>query len=492
MARAIRFDKGSVIAERYEIGEALGDGGMGVVYTAKRVDTGEACALKFIRPELVASDKAVEKFLREAEITTRLGGHPNIVRVFEMGVDDKHGIPFLAMELLEGEELQGWAAKRQPLAPATLVAIFEQLGAALTEAHTAGVVHRDLKQTNLFIGATESGDIALKVLDFGIAKTLENSAQTATIIGTPQYCAPEQLGATMRKMAAEKGYTIATGVSPATDVFAMALIAYELLTGSDIGEYWAAAEIAELMVRTAMEPRARPSERAGLAAARIPAGFDAWFLRATAHNSFDRFGSAAEAVRALTPILRGEGDALEAFQTSPTVLQDGVDAAGATVVGANPFAPQPAETLAAAPPIARTFVDAPPTAAPSAPPPAPAYDVGPPHAPPVQAVPVKRGGASGCSSARCSCSPCCSRAAGSRPTCSRVRRPRRARPTTTSPRARRARSRLRRRRRRRRITRPRRSPCAPTTRPGAITTRSPPSSCSATSSALTAARSRPR
>jgi protein-disulfide isomerase/serine/threonine protein kinase len=379
MPRAIRFDKGTIVAERYEIGEPLGDGGMGVVYTAKRFDTGEPCAIKFIRPELVTSDKAVEKFLKEAEITARLGSHPNIVRVLETGVDDVHHLPFIVMELLEGEELMSWAAKRQPLAPASLCPIFEQLGAALGEAHAAGVVHRDLKQTNLFVCSGEGGEPRLKVLDFGIAKTLENSAQTATIIGTPQYCAPEQMGATMRKLAAEKGYTIATGVSPATDVYAMALIAYELLTGSDIGTYWGASEIAELMMRTAMEPRPRPSERAGLAAARLPAGFDDWFLRATAHNSFDRFGSAAEAVSALTRVLRG----VTALETSPTTLAEPIAATivGTPLVSAPPVAPTAAgETLVAAPP-APTLVE----------PPAP-FDVGPPHAPPAMAQPVKKSG----------------------------------------------------------------------------------------------------
>lgn len=322
MAKAIRFDKGTLIAWRFELEEPLGDGGMGVVYRAKETETGRPCAVKFIRPSLLESQEVVEKFLLEAQLCERIGAHPNIVEIIAYGFDEAHEVPYIAMELVEGEELARWVRNNAPIDHGDVIRLFTQLGAALDEAHAAGVVHRDLKAPNLLVAKGPGGELCLKVLDFGIGKMFGDVQKTATIIGTPQYCAPEQLGAAVRKMAADKGFTVATGISPATDVFAIGLIAYEVFTDADISDYWGAHDIGQLITRTATEPRANPTDRAGLGAMNLPRGFDDWFKRCTAHNAADRYPSAGEACRALVALL---GGGASAFETNPTMVHEPLD-----------------------------------------------------------------------------------------------------------------------------------------------------------------------
>lgn len=341
MAKAIRFEKGTLIAWRFDLEGPLGDGGMGVVYRAKETDTGRACALKFILPTLVESEDVREKFLHEAQLSERIGAHPNIVEVIAYGIDEEHEIPYIAMELVEGAELAQWVRNNAPLDKRDVIRLFTQLGSALDEAHAAGVVHRDLKSPNLLVAKSPAGELTLKVLDFGIGKVFGDTKKTATMVGTPQYCAPEQLGAAVRKMAADKGFTVATGVSPATDVFALGLIAYEVLTDTDISDYWGAHDIGQLITKTATEPRANPTDRAGLGALNLPTGFDAWFKRCTAHDAAERFQRASEACSALAVLLGGEASA---FETNPTMLHE-------------PLAPRQ-DTLAASP-----LFGVPPTAA---------------------------------------------------------------------------------------------------------------------------------
>jgi hypothetical protein len=142
----------------------------------------------------------------------------------------------------------------------------------------------------------------LKVMDFGIAKVLEQGASlTATHIGSPAYAAPEQqAGSMFRKVAASHGVTIVQGVSPATDVWALGLVCYELITGLANGQYWAAAEAPnELLMKITMGDTELPSVRAGDRAGLLPPGFDAWFDRCLRKNAAERFQSASEAVKAL-------------------------------------------------------------------------------------------------------------------------------------------------------------------------------------------------
>jgi TPR repeat protein/serine/threonine protein kinase len=301
---AARVAIGDTIGGRYRIEGVLGEGGMAVVYRARHLGTGRPVALKLVHPHLVAQPHLVELFIREAQVGATIGPNPNIVEVLDAAADEARGVPYLVMELLQGETLDRWCERNGPMPPALVRTIFEQLADALGQAHRAGVVHRDLKPSNLFLTADHKGQPLLKVLDFGIAKVLEGDGQrTATQIGTPSYSAPEQFGAMFRPLAERQGIVVAPGVSPATDIWAMGLIAYELLTGASSGQYWDTSTAAELPIKAVLAEHDPPSRRAGGRANLLPPGFDTWFARCLRKNAPERWPSAGHAVAELSRIL---------------------------------------------------------------------------------------------------------------------------------------------------------------------------------------------
>jgi serine/threonine protein kinase len=209
---------GSVIAESYRLLGILGSGGAGTVFAAEHLRLPRRLAIKVLRPDGGGRD-ARARFQREAEIIASLS-HPHIVEVFDYDVDEC-GAPFMVMELLEGETLRDRLGRGR-LATADVVELVRQVASAVSAAHARDVVHRDLKPSNLFLRRTTSGAVDVKVLDFGISKVLGNPLDDTTsglAVGSPGYAAPEQ----------SRGDGSAIG--PATDVFALAAIAYEALSG---------------------------------------------------------------------------------------------------------------------------------------------------------------------------------------------------------------------------------------------------------------------
>ena len=190
--------------------EMLGKGGMASVFKAQRRN--ELTALKRPLASLLDDPQFRERFLREAEIGRTLN-HPNIVRILERG--DVARVPYFTMELLPGETLQAFIAREGPAAPRTAVAIAVQVAEALDFAHSKGVVHRDLKPSNVML----LPDGTVKVMDFGIARArrFEGMTATAAFLGTPNYVAPEMIDG--------------RGTEPRSDLYALGLILYELLTG---------------------------------------------------------------------------------------------------------------------------------------------------------------------------------------------------------------------------------------------------------------------
>jgi serine/threonine protein kinase len=298
---------GDVIGGRYRVEAWIGRGSMASVARARHLGTGKACALKFVHAHLAARPEFVDLFLKEAQVGGRIGSNPYIVDVFDAAIDPTENIPYLAMELLEGKPLDKHISKNGAMPPALVGTILEQLADALDQAHGAGVIHRDVKPANLFLTQNRQGMPIIKVVDFGIAKVLEDEAQhTATQAGSPAYSAPEQLGPTLRKLAARQGITIALGVSPATDVWALGLSAYELLTGTTPGHYWGwgpGVVLAELMMTVALGDAPPATIRAGPRAHLLPEGFDAWLARCLRKNAAERWPTATEAVRELVRLL---------------------------------------------------------------------------------------------------------------------------------------------------------------------------------------------
>ena len=352
----LSYRAGDVVAGRYRLEDRLGEGGMAVVFRARHTGTGKLCALKLVRPELLGSASLVEKLLKEARISGHIGAHPHIVDVFDASVDErvdadgnKTAVPFIAMEWLAGETLCSLLLRRGP-PPADLARqLLVQIADALDHAHRAGIVHRDLKPSNVLVTADHAGEACAKILDFGIAKTLHDAGSaTATSIGTPVYSSPEQLGVAARRLAEERGIAIASTVSPATDVWAFALLAYELYTGLPPGQYWGPCEVADLVFEIALEPRQPPSTRAADREALLPPGFDAWFVRATAHDATQRFASAGEAVQALF------AGASSAVATTSATTGSAVDASSAAPIEATAGRPADPST-APAPRLAETM-----------------------------------------------------------------------------------------------------------------------------------------
>lgn len=203
----------------YEIHRRIGSGGMGDVYAAEHKALGKRVAIKVLRRKFADDETVKARFIREGKLAARLR-HPNIVDVTDVAVID--GLPCLVMELLEGEPLADKVLREGALPERELVDLLVPIVAALDHAHSEGVLHRDLKPGNVFIARGWDGEVIPKLLDFGISKTIGESATSALtndtgILGTPRYVAPEIIGG--KKASAR------------SDQYAMGLVLYEAATG---------------------------------------------------------------------------------------------------------------------------------------------------------------------------------------------------------------------------------------------------------------------
>jgi len=209
---------GETLNDAYRLIRLIGEGAMGGIYEARQLRLDKRVAIKVLARELAVNGEALLRFHREAEITSQLG-HPHIIAVFDFGTTH-HGQPFLVMEYLEGEDLAQRLQRVKALPIPAAVRITNQVASALAETHAKGVVHRDLKPANVFLSRVQGEDFA-KVLDFGISKVRAASTSltnAATLMGTPMYMAPEQAKGDVE-------------LDHWTDQWALACIAYEMLTG---------------------------------------------------------------------------------------------------------------------------------------------------------------------------------------------------------------------------------------------------------------------
>ncbi len=287
---------GDIIARDYRIIELLQQGGMGAVYVAQQLSTGTLRALKLMHPQLIQDPMQRKRFEQEARVGSRIPSD-HIVQVLGAGVDEITGMPWLAMELLEGESLAALIRRRGHLPPGEVHEIFVQLCHALSAAHSAGVVHRDLKPENIFLARSRlvGAPSTVKVLDFGIAKIVAElqTGETRGALGTPLWMAPEQTDG-------------GNGIAPTTDVWALGLLAFRLLTGRC---YWREGNrqstLMAILREIVMDPLPSASNRASEYGAeeRIPPGFDGWFARCVAREKDARFMDARIALDRLSPLL---------------------------------------------------------------------------------------------------------------------------------------------------------------------------------------------
>jgi eukaryotic-like serine/threonine-protein kinase len=234
---------GDVLAGRYLLERQLGEGGMGLVYAATHVDLGRRVAIKVLRAESGDSAAVAARFLLEARATARLNG-PHVAKVLDIGRFDEQ-TPFLVMEYLEGSNLQQVLVEQGSLPVARSVDYLLDACEALAEAHWAGIVHRDLKPANLFLTKDAYGEPSIKVLDFGISKFLEPTADEAlgltdsrALMGSPVYMSPEQMRS-------------ARDVDHRTDIWSLGAVLFELLSGRPI---WTGQSLSELCAQVSRDP----------------------------------------------------------------------------------------------------------------------------------------------------------------------------------------------------------------------------------------------
>jgi len=206
---------GAKLAGRYVVEDLLGEGGMATVYRARYELVDRPCAIKVLNSGLSSDANLRERFRREAKSTQALG-HPNVIEIFDQGETDD-GIPYIVMELLEGLTLST-LIDEGPVAPRRAVPIMLQIARGIARAHDLGVVHRDLKPDNIFVCSRVDGSDLVKILDFGIARSRNDTRLThaGELFGTPQYMAPERI------LSGEAG--------PSVDLYALGVIFFEIAT----------------------------------------------------------------------------------------------------------------------------------------------------------------------------------------------------------------------------------------------------------------------
>jgi serine/threonine-protein kinase len=273
----------------FRLGAVRGRGGMGEVYEARRDDGsggGPRFAVKLLHPHLLSDPSAYERFAREARSAAALDS-PHVVKVIDVSPDDA-AMPYLAMELLEGNDLATILRERATLPVDEVVSLLRQLGAGLGAAHAAGIVHRDLKPQNVFAARTGPGDddVVWKILDFGVSKLAagEGSLTIGHTVGTPSYMSPEQA----------RG----EAVDHRSDLYSLAIIAYRALTGRPAV---AAREVMTMLHDVCHRMPLQPSAIAELAPA-----VDEVLMVALAKEPAARFGTVGELADALTAAASGQ------------------------------------------------------------------------------------------------------------------------------------------------------------------------------------------
>jgi eukaryotic-like serine/threonine-protein kinase len=284
----IPVHEGDLVAGKYRIAEVIGVGGMGVVVAALHEQLDQRVAIKFVRGEALGNEEAVQRFLREGRAAAKLKSE-HAARVLDVGTLDT-GVPYMVMELLEGSDLAQALVERGPVPVDVAAEWVAQACEALAEAHAAGIVHRDLKPQNLFLARTVGGAARVKVLDFGVSKSIATITsgfgaltRTRAMLGSPLYMAPEQMRSSR-------------DVDARADVWALGVVLFELLT-----QRWPfeAETLPALCLKVVSEPPQSLSELRP----DIPATMVRIVERCLEKDVEKRFANAAEVASALEPLV---------------------------------------------------------------------------------------------------------------------------------------------------------------------------------------------
>ncbi len=302
-----------ILTGQFKVLERIGSGGMGAVYKAQQPSMDRFVAVKILHSKFTKRKDLVSRFRREARAMSHLT-HPNTAKVFLYGQLEDEAC-YIVMEYLEGRNLGQIVRQEGPMKPERAIAVLIQACGALEEAHQKGIIHRDLKPENIFLCSQGGLEDFAKVLDFGLAKVTEREMQPGSLIltqegmvfGTPEFMSPEQA----------QGKTL----DPRSDVYSLAVILYELLTGKLPFDARTPMEFIGLHVQATPIPladRAPGNE--------YPVGLQDVLDRALAKKPEDRFQSAAEFAAALRSIVndRNVEQAMSAIPDAAAALAETV------------------------------------------------------------------------------------------------------------------------------------------------------------------------
>jgi serine/threonine-protein kinase len=280
---------GTLVGGKYLLERYIAEGGMGAIASGRHVELDEPIALKFLKPEFVGQDKSgtlCGRFVREARATLKIKSE-HVPRIFDVSTLPD-GIPFIVMELLSGEDLDKRLEREGPMAVAVAVDVVMQSLEALAAAHALGMVHRDFKPANLFVSKGLDGSDVVKVLDFGIAKLVDQNGAgdqgltgTSAVMGSPRYMAPEQMRSSR-------------DVDARADVWAVGTTLYELLVGEPGFNGETLTQVCASILQDDLGSVCvrRPD---------VPPGLDEVVRRCTAKRASDRYANVAELAAALAP-----------------------------------------------------------------------------------------------------------------------------------------------------------------------------------------------
>ena len=329
----IDLSAGQLVADKYRVDHVIGAGGMGVVLAATHLDLGQPVAIKVLRD---ANEEAIARFQREARLIVRLKSE-HVARVFDVGAleDDT---PYYVMERLEGEDLSKVLSKRKTLPVEQAVDYVLEACEAIAEAHTLGVVHRDLKPANLFVARGPGGKGSVKVLDFGVSKTVPEGSQVGHLtnegvaLGSPGYMSPEQIESSR-------------DVDARADIYSLGAILYRLTSGVNPYKGETIMSVLAAMASTPLAPLTTVAE--------VPADFARIVEQCLAQEPAARPATIAELAKALAPF--GSRRAQASLEVILATM--GVDAvADETLTLSSPQAPSPAGEDPTTEPIANTLV----------------------------------------------------------------------------------------------------------------------------------------
>jgi eukaryotic-like serine/threonine-protein kinase len=276
---------GQMIGANVRLVSPLDEGGMGQVWTAEHMTLRSKVVVKFMSEELAATAEGRSRFSREAAAAARVRS-PHVVQTLDHGLTTD-GIPYIVLELLEGHDLGKHIELGGRMRPAELVQILSQLSRALSKVHECGIVHRDIKPSNIFLCDAGGGEVFVKLLDFGIAKSaqaddiagpLAAKTSTGALVGTPFYMSPEQLAGTRE-------------VDHRTDLWSVGVVTFEALTGI---KPFNAQSLASLAVQVMRDELPHPTTHDPT----LPAAVDDWFAKACARDPGERFANVREMVDA--------------------------------------------------------------------------------------------------------------------------------------------------------------------------------------------------